>query len=119
MTRGDRIVVLVVVIGILTSFPLVSFASSQHADTVVIDSPGGHTRVSLAHDGRYVIEGRNGRVVVEVTDRAAKCVYAACPDQVCVRSGAARAGRPVVCAPNGVSVSLASEDGGGLDAVTR
>lgn len=119
MTSGDRILVFLVAAAVLVSVPLVSLASSGQPGAVRLDAPGGSSEVSLVHDGRYVVEGRSGRVVVEVAAGAARVVEADCPDQLCVRMGRARPGRPVVCAPNGVSVSLSVQDGGALDAVSR
>lgn len=119
MTRGDRIIVLLVVLAVLASVPLVSFASSISGDAVVVHSPAGSSRLSLGRDGRYVVEGSRGRVVVKVAGGRACVTEADCPDHVCVRSGAVAPGRPVVCVPNGVSVSLAAVQSGGLDAVSR
>lgn len=119
MTRGDRLVVIAVAVAVVVSAPVVSLAGVRNADSVGVDSPTGHTALSLAHDGRYEIQGRCGTVVLDVTDRAVRCIRADCPDQLCVRSGVARPGHPIVCAPNGVSVSLGAKDGGALDAVTR
>jgi hypothetical protein len=119
MTRGDRIIVLLVVLAVLASVPLVSFASSVSSDAVVVRSPVGNSLLSLGRDGRYVVEGSRGRVVVKVAGGRASVVEADCPDHVCVKSGAVASGRPVVCVPNGVSVSLAAAPSGGLDAVSR
>lgn len=119
MTRGDRLVVFVVAVAIVVSVPLVSLASSRNAGAVRVDAPGGSSTISLAHDGTYTIDGRSGRVVIEVSDHTVRCVNAECPDQLCVRAGVAGPGRPIVCAPNGVSVSLGARGGGALDAVSR
>lgn len=119
MTRGDRLLVLLVAVAVLVSVPLVSLASSKNSNAISVDAPGGRSSISLAHDGTYVIEGRSGRVVIEVAEGTARSVDAQCPDQLCVRMGEARPGRPIVCAPNGVSVSLGWNGGGALDAVSR
>ena len=119
MTRGDRIVIALVALAVIASAPLVSFASSRRAPGAIVDAPAGRSILPLSRDATYVIEGRHGDVVVRVAAGMARCVSADCPDHVCVRSGAVGVGRPVVCAPNGVSIALSSSQDWGLDAVSR
>ena len=119
MTRGDRIVIALVALAVIVSAPLLSYASGRHAQGVIVDAPGGRSVLTLSRDATYVIEGRRGDVVVKVAGGIARCVAADCPDHICVRSGAVGPGRPVVCAPNGVSISVSSRHARGLDAVSR
>lgn len=119
MTRGDRVIIALVACIAIVSIPLVTMASSGPSASAVVQAPGGRTVLDLNRDAEYEIEGRHGVVCLEVRAGGVSAVEAQCPDQVCVRSGAVRAGRPVVCAPNGVSVMLSSSDGSGFDAVSR
>ncbi len=119
MTRGDRILVAVVACVALLSAPLVSAASSGASVSAVVRAPAGRTVLDLTRDGRYEIQGRRGVVVLDVTSGEIAAVEADCPDGICVRTGTARPGRPIVCAPNGVSVAVSGGGEGALDAVSR
>jgi len=108
-----------VVCAALLSVPLVSVASSAQSDTAVVTGPEGRTVLDLSRDRRYEIQGRAGQLELRVAGGAVACVAATCPDHVCVKSGTARPGRPIVCAPNGVSVSLSGSREGAFDALSR
>lgn len=119
MTRGDRTVLVAVVLFAALSIPLATAMAGSH-DVVELRGPSGVTRVDPGTDGVYVVEGRVGDVVFEVVGGTVRCASSSCPDQVCVHSGTVRPARPVVCAPNGVvATCVASSGGSGLDAVSR
>ena len=119
MTRGDAAIVGVVILCALASVPVALAGASAGSDAVIISGPGGTTAIDPRVDGAYAIEGRTGTVIVQASDGEVWVASADCPDRLCVRSGLVRPGRPVVCAPNGVSVRCAIGSGGGLDAVSR
>jgi hypothetical protein len=119
MTRGDVMVVVAVVAVALLSVPSAGAMLSPAGGAVVLCGPGGSTTVDLASPGTYVVEGRSGRVEFRVANGEVSAISAECPDHLCVSMGAAAPGRPVVCAPNGVSASIVSGRGEGLDAVSR
>jgi len=119
VTRGDHAIVALVVALALVAIPATFFASAAPRESAVITSPAGSTTVPLDAPSTYVVEGRDGVVTVRIADGRAWIAHAECPDGVCVRSGAAAPGRPVVCAPNGVVVSVRSAEGGDLDARSR
>jgi len=119
VTPGDRIIVATVLgIALLTATGAGALVAPEPG-SAVLRGPGGVTVVDLDEPGRYVVPGRVGTVVFEVRDGALRAVESECPDHICVRSGAVAAGRPVVCAPNGVSAALVPVRGEGLDAVSR
>ncbi|MBS3957449.1 MAG: NusG domain II-containing protein [Clostridiales bacterium] len=119
MTRGDQILVAALLALALFSFLLIAALAPLDGDSVTIGGPEGVSDVSLRRTAVYRVEGRLGVVVVEVAEGRASVVDACCPDELCVRAGYARPGRPVVCAPNGVSVTVRGEGGEVLDAVSR
>lgn len=119
MTRADRILIVLVAAAAIASIPLVTLATGGKASQVLAHSPAGTSVISLEKDGRYRIQGRGGVLTLSVSEGRVRCVQADCPDQVCVRTGTAAAGRPIVCAPNGVSVSLEGKVSEDLDAVSR
>ncbi len=121
MTHGDRILVVAVACLVLLSVPLVSLASGGSHESALVQSARGTTVIDLTRDADYEIEGRRGVVHLRVAAGAVSAVAADCPDHVCVNSGTAAPGRPIVCVPNGVSVTLSGNGGGegDLDAVSR
>ena len=121
MTRGDRLLIGLVALAVVVSVPISAAALAGGGRVAKVTGPAGSTTLDLRHDGTYTVEGRTGDVVVRVADGAVRCLSADCPDRVCVRSGEARIGRPIVCAPNGVTVSVsgARTDERSIDAVSR
>lgn len=119
MTRGDRLIGLAIIGLALLSAPQAGALLSPRAGDVVIRGPEGTTIIDPAHDGVYVVEGGSGQVVLEARGGELRAVRADCPDHLCMRSGPVAPGRPIVCAPNGVSATLVPRKGVGLDAVSR
>ena len=119
MTRGDHAIVLLVLVFALATLPATLFAGAVTPESVLITGPAGSTTAPLDTSATYTVEGRDGVVTVKVADGRAWVAHAECPDGVCVRSGVAAPGRPVVCAPNGVAVSVRSAERGALDARSR
>jgi len=118
VTRADRILLVVLVAITVMSAPLVTWAMPAKG-AVSIVGPYGTTQVDPNLDSAYRVEGRLGTVTVVVRDGAVFCSESECPDEVCVHSGDLAAGRPIVCAPNGVVVMYAAPEKGALDAVSR
>ncbi len=119
MTRGDRAIIVTVLAAALLMAPQAGALLAPEVGSVVLRGPRGVTEVDLSVPGRYMVEGRVGRVVFEVSDGALRAVESDCPDQICVHSGAAATGRPVICAPNGVSAAVVFAREEGLDAISR
>ncbi len=72
------------------------YRGSVNSDVVII-TPDGHNTIEINH----------GRAFMQLSD---------CPDQTCVHMGNAQPGRPVVCVPNEVLISI--EDEPDVDGVT-
>lgn len=119
MTRGDWLVVVTVIAAALLLAPQAGAIVAPDGGSVVLRGPDGVTTVSVEESDRYVVPGRRGDVVFVVEDGLVSAASAECPDQICVHSGAAAPGRPIICAPNGVSATLLTGPGEGLDAVSR
>lgn len=119
MTRGDWLVVVTVIAAALLLAPTASAIVAPDGGSVVLRGPEGVTIVSVEESGRYVVTGHRGDVAFELEQGLIRAVFAECPDQVCLHSGAAAPGRPIICAPNGVSATLLLGPGEGLDAVSR
>lgn len=112
------IVAVVLAVAVL-SLPLAVAPAVLRTDTATITGPAGVTSLPLSESGVYRVAGRIGEVYVAVADGRVYVHEADCPDGRCTRSGHALPGRPVVCAPNGVSVSVSHRGEAELDAVSR
>lgn len=121
MTRGDRILVIVLaVLALLFTPAALALADGQGSQEAVITGPAGATTVRLDVPRRLVVEGRVTPVVVVVEDGGVRVQESGCPDHVCVRSGVARTpGAAIVCIPNGVSVLIGGERRDAPDAIVR
>ncbi len=75
----------------------------------------------LASDGKHVLEGCSGEVVIEIRDGAARFAEAGCRNRICVLTGwIGRPGEIAACVPNGMVLLLRGEGPtrrpGGVDA---
>lgn len=121
MTRGDRIVVILVVALAVAAWPIAGLASgaASGAAIAVISGRGGTYRVPLDADRRLAVRGLEGTVTVEVSGRSVRVLESPCRDHLCVQRGAIdAAGEVIVCAPNGVTVRIAGRSDA-PDAVIR
>ncbi|MDO8880014.1 MAG: NusG domain II-containing protein [Coriobacteriia bacterium] len=113
MTRADRIVIAVIAVVAVVSWPVVVSAGAADATRVAIAGPGGVTTRNLDSNEELAIVGARGEVVVRIADGAVAVTEADCPDHTCVRTGRISApGSVIACVPNGVIVRI---EGGGLD----
>lgn len=119
MTRGDWIVVVAVAALAVFSAPHARASLGVDHEAAIVRGPQGVTTVPLARPGRYVVPGHVGDVVVAVSGGAVHVVDAECPDGVCLRMGAGGPGRPLICAPNGVSVVTVADGRQEFDALSR
>lgn len=124
MTRGDKLLVLLVIASSISSAYL--FLSSRPGKTAsrraVISVAGEAVRtVSLARDtpGQlYAVTGKAGVATVEVQGGKIRVKDAQCSRRICVRQGWIDIpGESVVCMPGQVVISI--EGAAAVDAVTR
>lgn len=92
---------------------LFAFARGGHSAPAVTVTQRGKTVYEgpLSEDATIALDG----VTVAVENGAAYVKKADCPDGLCKKAGRARAGKPVICLPNGVIVSVTAggEEGDG------
>lgn len=111
MTRADRVLILVLAVLALASWPLAAAAAGKSAGTVIISGPAGSTTLPLAQDARLQVEGERGPLTVVIAEGAVRVTEADCPDHVCVKTGSvSAAGALVACVPNGVVVRVGGEN---------
>jgi hypothetical protein len=80
-------------------------------DGVAIVTVGSQqvTAVNLAAPGDIAVHGALGEMTLRVENNGIRVLHSLCPNQVCVRQGAARrAGEMLVCVPNRVVVLIRS-----------
>lgn len=60
------------------------------------------------HENRELsLEGRIGKVIIEIKDRRVRVRESSCPDKVCVKTGwIKRSGEIIVCAPNQITIRI-------------
>jgi len=111
VTRGDRIVVAVVVILAIAAWPLAGLAAGRAAAVAVITGPYATYRVPLDTSRRVDVRGLESTVTVVVGAGSVRVAESGCRDRLCVRRGAIdAAGAAIVCAPNGVTVRIGGRD---------
>lgn len=118
MTRGD-VGIVGAVVALLVASVLIAAAPAASECEAVIAGPYGTTTIALAQDATYAVRGEIGQVTICVRDGLVRCTDSSCPDHLCVRSGALAPGKPIVCAPNRVVVTMAHRAEGELDAISR
>lgn len=109
MTRGDRIVVLVVVALAVAAWPIAGLAAggAPDASVAIVTGPDATYRVPLDAERRLEVRGLDGTVTVRVGERSVRVTESECRDGLCVGRGAIEApGEAIVCAPNGVTVRI-------------
>lgn len=120
MTRADRLLIAAIAIVALLAWPLVALASDQGDRDVIIVGPAGTSVLPLGSDATLAVEGHMGTVTVRVAGGSVCVLDSCCPNQVCVRTGRARAaGSVIACVPNGVTVRIGGRDRAGFDARIR
>ncbi len=113
MTRGDRIVIAVVVVLAIAAWPLAGAAAGRDAAVAIVTGPDATYRVPLDAPRRLDVRGLDSTVTVVVEGGSVRVAESGCPDRLCVERGAVdAAGAAIVCAPNGVTVRI----GGRADA---
>ncbi len=72
--------------------------------------------IDLSQDGLYKVEGRQGRMTLEVNRGRIRAVESSCEKKICVKTGFISSPQErIICVPNGVVVSI---EGSGLDGVS-
>lgn len=95
-----------------------AFLLGDRGGTAVVTTPTETVTLPLSQDTVRTFAGRDGiAVTVEVANGAVRFTDSACPDRVCVHSGAlSRRGACAACVPAGITVTV-SANGGEVDAI--
>jgi len=124
MTRGDKLLILLILASsLLSGYFLYFHNSNKDASHQAVISVSGKIvqRVSLSDSTpsqHFRINGKVGETIIAVAGRKIRVENAACVNQICVHQGwIERAGESIVCMPGEVVISI--EGVTGVDAVTR
>lgn len=110
MTRADGILLGAVLALALLLVPATMGLASGGADSALVSGPCGETTLDLTKDGRYVVEGHLGDVVLRVEGGTVAVDESPCPEHRCMRMGPVdRTGGVIVCAPGGIVVTASDE----------
>jgi hypothetical protein len=119
VTRGDRLLVVIVALAAALAWPATLMATSSRADVARVTGPSGTSIVALRPDREIAIDGLDGPLMLELRDGGVRVRRSPCPDRLCVHQGiVSRAGSAIVCVPGGVTVRIGGDDSA-LDAVVR
>lgn len=76
---------------------------------VEVKTPFRKTLYSIDENQEFVVDGKIGRLTVEIKNKKVRVKKSSCPNQVCVKTGyIKRSGEIIVCAPNEVTVRILS-----------
>ena len=118
MKTGDWILIFAVLLAAALLFLCAQPFSGAIKATVYVDGCAV-TEIDLARvRDAYTIEA--GGCVLQVEPGRICFLRGHCPDQTCVKEGRAGPGKPLVCLPNHVIVTVAASDGeSGYDAIAK
>ncbi|MFN0159222.1 MAG: NusG domain II-containing protein [Bacteroidota bacterium] len=119
LTFGDKILFATLVCTMVVSFIVVEALAFRGSDVVIEVGGTPVQKLQIGIQDTVSIDGLNGRVTVETRDGKVAVTDAACPNQICVRTGwRARAGEVIVCVPNHVVVRILGQREKGVRAIT-
>lgn len=97
---------------------LVLFLTRKEGAYVEVTQDGMLVGTYSLRDARTVTLGGGTNILV-IEDGVAYLSYANCPDHTCVRTGKIKYnGQSIVCLPNHITVTVVSEESGGVDFVS-
>ena len=106
-TRGDKILIVGMLLLNLTLFNRLGFNNTQGSFVVVEVDQQEVARVPLATDKVLHISGKLVETGVEIRDGKTRILSSPCKNKVCIKTGYIRyADRMAACIPNGVVVRV-------------
>ena len=105
------IIIVIFVIGIVGSAVVFMMPSKSHV-RILSDGKEVYTAdLKLTEDTVFDVAYQGHVNTVEIKDHKIHVKDADCPDQTCVKEGKAKPGKPLVCLPNHVIVTVTASDG--------
>lgn len=118
ITKGDKILISIVLILNLLSIPFI-FASQKSGADIIIEADNTFIgKYSLKKDQLISVEGKLGITDIKIEDGQARIEKSPCFHKICIKMGRIRhAGKIAVCIPNKVVIRVIGSDHDGLDAI--
>ncbi len=117
-TRGDKILIVGMVLLNLALFYQLGFKNTQGSFVVVEVDQQEVARVPLSMDRVLHISGKLGETEVEIRDGKTRILRSPCKNKVCIKTGYIRyADRMAACIPNGVVVRVVGSSHREVDTV--
>ena len=119
--KGDYIIILLTLLLAVVPIGIRLFrAVPERQESIVTVSKEGEIIYQGSVGTDCVVETADGGNRIVIRNGAVFMEYADCPDQTCVKEGRAGPGKPLVCLPNHVIVTVAASDGeSGYDAIAK
>lgn len=124
MTRGDKLLILLIIVSAIMSAYILLFTRSGHglSHQAVVSVAGLVVRTTTLSQEtprqHFVVNGKVGKTEIEVQGRKIRVVDAHCKNRICVRQGwIDKPGESIICMPGQVVISI--EGTAPVDAVTR
>lgn len=70
----------------------------------------------ITESKEYEIQGKHGKLIIEVKTNFIRVKEAECPGQECVNEGwVGKSNHPIICAHNGIYIEIEAEDWGSIE----
>lgn len=110
--KGDYIIILCsLLIALIPLGTRVFRGMPEQRKAVVTVSEEGRVIYKGRVETDHIVETSGGSNRIVIRDGDVYMEYADCRDQVCVKEGKAKPGKPLVCLPNHVIVTVSASDG--------
>lgn len=118
ITRGDKILIAIVLVVNLLSVPFIFAMQKEGVDVIVEADNKLIGKFSLKKDQLISAVGPLGITDIEIKDGQVRIVQSPCLHKVCIKMGwIQHSGKIAACVPNKVVVRVAGENLHGMDAV--
>lgn len=125
MTRGDKILIVVVVILSITSIIMIKNNIFNHKEKIIRIEVDGSLYEEISMDEvegvkKKLIKSKLGTNEVEYSSQYIKVVDASCPDKLDVKQGSiSEVGQMIVCLPNRLVIEIKGDENSEVDKISR
>ncbi len=125
MTRGDKLLIIVVVILSITSIFLIKNNIFGYKEKIIRIEIDGSLYEEIAMDevegvNKKLIKSKLGTNEVEYSRDYIRVVDASCPDKLDVKQGSiSEVGQMIVCLPNKLVIEIQGEENSEVDKISR
>lgn len=107
MKKADKILIVVLMVcSVLLFIPIFNQAPSSNTASVKVKNEEVLS-INLLEDGKYAVDGANGKVHIEVKDRKVRVTQENSPNHTCSKQGfVSDSNVPIVCLPNETVITI-------------